>query len=563
MGRYFNTTGSCDPRIHYMVDLQERLGEIKTLVDRGEYFTINRARQYGKTTTLSALAQYLKDDYVVISLDFQMMSNADFADEAAFTQSFTALFLEGLDENIGVERIIPQQSLDELTDALLNGRISGLRLLFMHLKKLCGLSAKPLVLIIDEVDSATNNQVFLDFLAQLRAYFLARTRKGSAAFWSVILAGVYDVKNIRRKIRPDEEHKMNSPWNTHEGNEPGEGLHSSGDCPWDQMVLVPFDIAADFDVDMSLTQDGILGLLREYEADHHTGMDTEEMAGLLYDYTSGYPYLVSRLCKLMDEKIEMSDADGGKENAWTKQGFLQAVRMLLSESNTLFESLITKLADYPELDKMLGELLFLGKTIMYSSTNQAIQLAAMFGFIKNEDGKVVPSNRIFDTLLYNHYLSMDELHDSDLYKASLKDKNQFLAGGRLNMRRILEKFTEHFHELYGNSKEYFVEEEGRRYFLLYLRPIINGTGNYYIESRTRSLGRTDLIVDYRGEQFVVEMKIWRGNEYNIRGESQLSGYLEDYHLSVGYMVSFNFNKKKHVGVQEIMIGNKMLIEAVV
>lgn len=563
MGRYFNTTGSCDPRIHYMVDLQERLGEIKTLVDRGEYFTINRARQYGKTTTLSALAQYLKDDYVVISLDFQMMSNADFADEAAFTQSFTALFLEGLDENIGVERIIPQQSLDELTDALLNGRISGLRLLFMHLKKLCGLSAKPLVLIIDEVDSATNNQVFLDFLAQLRAYFLARTRKGSAAFWSVILAGVYDVKNIRRKIRPDEEHKMNSPWNTHEGNEPGEGLHSSGDCPWDQMVLVPFDIAADFDVDMSLTQDGILGMLREYEADHHTGMDTEEMAGLLYDYTSGYPYLVSRLCKLMDEKIEMSDADGGKENAWTKQGFLQAVRMLLSESNTLFESLITKLADYPELDKMLGELLFLGKTIMYSSTNQAIQLAAMFGFIKNEDGKVVPSNRIFDTLLYNHYLSMDELHDSDLYKASLKDKNQFLAGGRLNMRRILEKFTEHFHELYGNSKEYFVEEEGRRYFLLYLRPIINGTGNYYIESRTRSLGRTDLIVDYRGEQFVVEMKIWRGNEYNIRGESQLSGYLEDYHLSVGYMVSFNFNKKKHVGVQEIMIGNKMLIEAVV
>lgn len=535
MGRYFNTTGSCDPRIHYMVDLQKRLGEIKTLIDRGEYFTINRARQYGKTTTLSALAQYLKDDYVVISLDFQMMSNADFADEAAFTQSFTALFLEGLDENSGIERIIPQQSLDELTDALLNGRISGLRLLFMHLKKLCGLSAKPLVLIIDEVDSATNNQVFLDFLAQLRAYFLARTRKGSAAFWSVILAGVYDVKNIRRKIRPDEEHKMNSPWN----------------------------IAADFDVDMSLTLDGILGMLKEYEADHHTGMDTEEMAGLLYDYTSGYPYLVSRLCKLMDEKIEMPDADGEKENAWTKQGFLQAVRMLLSESNTLFESLITKLADYPELDKMLGELLFLGKTIMYSSTNQAIQLAAMFGFIKNEDGKVVPSNRIFDTLLYNHYLSMDELHDSDLYKASLKDKNQFLAGGRLNMRRILEKFTEHFHELYGNSKEYFVEEEGRRYFLLYLRPIINGTGNYYIESRTRSLGRTDLIVDYRGEQFVVEMKIWRGNEYNIRGESQLSGYLEDYHLSVGYMVSFNFNKKKHVGVQEIMIGNKMLIEAVV
>lgn len=66
-------------------------------------------------------------------------------------------------------------------------------------------------MIIDEVDSATNNQVFLDFLAQLRSYYLAR--EDSPTFQSVILAGVYDVKNIRRKISPDEAHKANSPWN--------------------------------------------------------------------------------------------------------------------------------------------------------------------------------------------------------------------------------------------------------------------------------------------------------------------------------------------------------------
>ena len=48
---------------------------------------------------------------------------------------------------------------------------------------------------------------------------------------------------------------------------------------------------------------------------------------------------------------------------------------------------------------------------------------------------------------------------------------------------------------------------------------------YYIEARTRNLGRTDIIVDYRGEQFVVETKIWRGNEYNSRGEIQLAGHL--------------------------------------
>lgn len=30
----------------------------------------------------------------------------------------------------------------------------------------------------------------------------------------------------------------------------------------------------------------------------------------------------------------------------------------------------------------------------------------------------------------------------------------------------------------------------------------------------------------------------------MRGENQLIGYLNDYHLQTGYMLSFNFNKKK-------------------
>ena len=131
------------------------------------------------------------------------------------------------------------------------------------------------------------------------------------------------------------------------------------------------------------------------------------------------------------------------------------------------------------------------------------------------------------------------------------------------MRRVLEKFVEHFHELYGNMSDRFKEEEGRAYFLLYLRPIINGAGNYYVESRTRDLRRTDIIVDYGGEQHVIELKIWRGQEYNNRGEKQLAGYMEDYHVKKGYMISFNFNKTKETGVRELVIGDKLLIEAVV
>lgn len=121
----------------------------------------------------------------------------------------------------------------------------------------------------------------------------------------------------------------------------------------------------------------------------------------------------------------------------------------------------------------------------------------------------------------------------------------------------------HFTDIYGSRDEKFLEDEGRQYFLLYLKPIINGTGNYYIEARTRNLRRTDVIVDYGGEQHVIEMKIWHGEEYNKRGEQQLLGYLEDYHIERGYMLSFCFNRNKKIGVHDIFVDGKEITEAVV
>jgi len=194
------------------------------------------------------------------------------------------------------------------------------------------------------------------------------------------------------KIRPEQEHMYNSPWN----------------------------IAAVFDMDMSFSAGQVAAMLVEYEEDTHTGMNIEAVSSEIYQYTSGYPYLVSAICKLLDEKLP-----------------------------------------------------------------------------------------------------------------------------------------------YSEEFEKFVEKYGRKFFLLYLKPIINGTGNFYLEAQIRDERRTDVIVDYLGEQFIVELKIWHGNEYSERGEKQLISYLEADHKNQGYLLSFNFNKRKEIGVKEITIGGKTIVEAVV
>lgn len=86
----------------------------------------------------------------------------------------------------------------------------------------------------------------------------------------------------------------------------------------------PWNIAADFLVDMSFSAKEIEGMLNKYESDYHTGMNTEISANLIYDYTAGYPFLVSKLCKLIDERVAGSKKFPEKTDAWTKAGIIEA-----------------------------------------------------------------------------------------------------------------------------------------------------------------------------------------------------------------------------------------------
>ncbi|MGN0465346.1 MAG: AAA-like domain-containing protein [Lachnospiraceae bacterium] len=532
MSKVFNTTAVCMSEEHYMVNIDKRLKDIKKLVDERKYFTINRARQYGKTTTLMALEQYLKNDYYVVLMDFQTFDAALFKDGNVFSLAFADSFINLFRRN----KPLMSDNLRAVIEDM-KRRVDGysqhftMKKLFENLSDICFESDKPIVLMIDEVDSATNNQVFLDFLSQLRAYYIKRATQPT--FWSVILAGVYDVKNLRIKIRAEEEHKVNSPWN----------------------------IAADFEIDMSFSKDEIAGMLREYESDYHTGMDIDEMAGLIHDHTSGYPFLVSRLCKLIDEKVNL--VMGSKSEAWTLDGFMEADRILTSEKNTLFESMIGKIINYPSLNSILQNKIFKGETVSYNASTQEIDLAAMFGIIKNEGGVVVPANKVFAKVLADYYLSQDEIKSIDIYKASLRDKNQFVENGKLNMKRILERFMESFTDLYEHKGKKFIEEEGKKYFLLYLRPIINGIGHYSLEAVTGNNTRTDVIVYYNRDLFIIETKIWHGSKANKEAEKQLLGYMKSYHQDIGYLLTFNFNKNKKQESREVKIEGKTLIEVIV
>lgn len=510
-----------------MVSLSSRLQEIRTLVDNGDYFVINRARQYGKTTILKNLKSFLSDEYQVFSISFEGFTYDVFQSENTFCQRvfkllYTSMVYGSLNE-------IPDLIVEECRSMFCSGKQDiDLWTLSDFISNLCRQIKKPAVLMIDEVDQASNQQIFLAFLGTLRDQYINRNER--PAFQSVILAGVYDIKNLKLRVRPEQEHQYNSPWN----------------------------IAAKFDIDMSFSVKDIEGMLSEYADDRKIEIDHLNAARIIYDYTSGYPYLVSAVCKNIDEQVFPEHPD----YAWRTEGIMQAIHLLLKQPNTLFDDMIKHLAEYPELAGILQNILFEGQDYPFNAYAKAFNIGIMFGFLKDTDGQVAVANKIFESHLYNYFLA-EEIAGNTAERTALSDRNQFIVHGHLDMKKVMDKFVQYYSDIYSDSDSSFVEKHGRKIFLLYLKPIINGTGNFYVEAQTRDLTRTDIIVDYAGEQFIIELKIWHGEAYKSKGEKQLAEYLDLYHQDTGYLLTFSFNAKKEIGMNKIIYQDKILFEYVV
>ena len=305
MKKRFNTTGTCIPEKHYMADTSEKIKKIKVLVEQGLYFTINRPRQYGKTTTLYLLKKELEKNFMVISTSFEGISSDRYETHEKFLSS---LFSKLEDASDLFENHPPITTFDELS---------------RYITKINRDNDKKIVLIIDEIDKSLNNQLFLDFLAMLRNKYLKQNEDEDTTFHSIVLGGVHDVKSMKAKLRPNAEQKYNSPWN----------------------------IAVDFDIDLSLNETEIKSMLDDFVQCEGVQMDTSIISKKLWYYTSGYPFLVSKLCELMYKK-EMK--------IWNKNLLEQALKDILEVDTTNFQSLIKNLEDDDQLYKTVYEIVMNG-----------------------------------------------------------------------------------------------------------------------------------------------------------------------------------------------------------
>lgn len=328
----------------------------------------------------------------------------------------------------------------------------------------------------------------------------------------MILAGVHDVKTLKTKIRPDEQQKFNSPWN----------------------------IAAPFDMEMSFNVPEISSLLAAYSHDGGVSITIPEAAERIYYYTSGYPFLVSYICKLLDEKILP-----GKENPLVlyADDIDVAVKHLLKQSNSNFDSLIKNLENNPELFEFIRSIAVEGQLISYHVTDNLISLAKTYGMLAEAKGHCKIHNRIYEQLIYDHMIvklvRANKTGQISRYNVS---SNFTASDGGLDFEKVLLKFQQFMKEQYSTKDSDFLERNGRLVFQAFLKPIINGMGFDFKEAQISEECRLDIVVTWGSMKYVVELKIWRGPKAHEAGLLQLADYLERTNTLKGYLVIFDARK---------------------
>ena len=517
MKRRFNVTGLCVPNMHYMADTRPQINEIfERFIEYGEYFTINRGNQFGKTTTIFLLSKLLekKDNYLLIETSFEAVSSYIFENEEAFAKGFL------MNLHYRYESSQPKLA-DEFKIA--SEKMTNFDSLSKFITNFVEKTQKKIVVIIDEVDKSSNNQLFLRFLGLLREKYLKRNRAEDKTFHSVILAGVTDIKTLKLKIREDEQERINSPWN----------------------------IAADFDINLTFRPNQIVSLLADYQTEHpNIKIPKQEVADLIYYYTNGYPFLVSLMCKTIDEKIISKREDKN----WTINDVEESFKKIVypGYTTTLFDSIAKNLINNPKLYKFISNIVIDNDYKLFALNDPIISLANTYSIIKDANGCKI-HNRIFEQRIYDLMLSI--MDNDDRFISSPTNK-EYYEGNGINLEYILQKFQKFFKDNYSKKDIKFIEREGRLIFLSYLQPIINSTGYIFKEPVTGEDKSMDIVITYKKERYIIELKIWQGEKFIKKGLDQLIDYLDKYSLTKGYLLIFDFNKKKQYKHENIKIKDK-------
>lgn len=504
-GRTFEKSGSVNPRASYYVSLENVVNtdkqDIKTMIDRGRYFSIFAPRQSGKTTFFKRICGELQKDpvYVTIILSFQ-----DFKDLEK--DQFYALMEKELYGQL-ISRLseVKCRKTDAVKQFLDNHRLTSnisFRLLFEELNRI--IERKKIVIFIDEFDGIPLGELE-NFLTVLRELYQKYKEVKQKTLYSIGLVGI---RNITKLIVGGV-----SPFNIA-----------------DQVDLPPFSLK------------NVDNLYSQYTRETNQPF-TREAVKRVYEETGGQPWLVNRLGTILTVDVKPETTDPIDESDVEK-----AIQLLLQERNVHFDNLYEKAVLYKET---FVEIVF--DHVEYNPDDPDQTWLEQYGLVKKKDRKAVVANNVYKArYLKTFFKEVNAYRDVTLPEYEL-------PGDRLDMERILLDFEQYIAQIGVNAfyqkwaapvpradgetdeaKPY--EKTGQFLLTAWLYQFVRGGAGELRYEVLSGLGRMDVLLTYKGMKYIIETKINRRNLTRTLndGITQVSKkYLASESAHEGYLIVFD------------------------
>ena len=514
MMRYFNTAGPINPNEHYCLDPLQRwdLDAVLSLIQQKKYFLVHAPRQTGKTTCLQALARYLNGKGQLRCLYVSMeASQAAREDVAAAMQAILYHFGTQADKQL------QDPFLDRNWENVL-AKAGPLQALNGVLSQWCQESAKPIVLLMDEIDALVGNTL-ISVLRQLRSGYLERPKYFPQ---SVVLCGMRHLRDYRMELGDEGKQVFaeSSPFNIN-----SESLR-----------------LGDFSVED----------VRQLYAQHtqETGQQFEEgVCDRVFELTQGQPWLVNALAY---DVCFRNVAGRDRNKTITVQDIEVAKEKLIQRRETHLDQLMAKLQQ-KRVQRVIGSLV---SGYVLPMTEGDVEYCRDLGLVRRDETNTLAiANPIYQEVIPRTLAGSWENQLSTTPSLAR-------LGQPLDMRELLQAFQRFFREHSESWLDAFQYREAGPQLLLqaFLQRTVNSRGSIHREQAVGS-GRTDLVVTWplgdkdvtlqraQHKQIVVlELKLIHRNDgadtVLTKGLVQTAAYMDRFNASEGHLLLFDRRKDK-------------------
>ncbi len=506
--RIFEKSGSVNPEASYYVSLENVVNtdkqDIKTMVDRGRYFSIFAPRQSGKTTFLEETRKQLHQDttYIVILLSFEDCKNLE---RSRFYSLIERYLYAQLMDRLNQVRCEKAEAVNQLLQSHhLTDHIS-FGILFEELNRL--IQFKKIVVFIDEFDGIPLGELE-NFLTAIRKLYLQYKNVEQKALYSIGLMGI---RNITKLVVGGV-----SPFNIA-----------------DQVDLPPFSLK------------NVQELFSQYTRETNQPL-TEDAIKRIFAETGGQPWLVNRLGTILTVDVKPETIEAIDERDVEK-----AIQILLQERNAHFDNLYEKAKLYRE---SFVEIVF--DHTEYNPDDPDQSWLEQYGLIKNKEGKAAVANVIYKARYLKTFFK-----EVRSYR-NLRPNEYELPGNKLDMERILLDFEQYIAQIgvaafyrewdvpaynlaqdtKGTKERKPYEKTGQFLLTAWLYQFVGGGSGELHYEVTSGIGRMDILLTYKSRKYIIETKINRRTLTRTidAGISQLSKkYLVSESAGEGYLVVFD------------------------